>query len=161
MYPTRPLVCHIYPAEINPFIALSPASKACPPEAWAETGPLLQRRGRLMDAQMRELIQTSRDTDAREVDSKQRLCAALRLDATALAGEGFVVYSPGRDELLAELRRALEPPGADHPDHPGPWRFISNQAATIEALAALGAVSTLVSGTDGLTFEYLGFKPAG
>ncbi len=157
MYPTRPLVCHIYPDEINPFIALNPKNKACPPEAWAESGPLLQRDGRLMDANIQELIETSRETDMREVDAKQRLCTALGLDSTSLAGEGFVVYAPGRSELLTELRRAVVP---DDAAHAGTWRFISNQAATIAALGKLGAVGTLVGAADRLPFEYLGFKAA-
>jgi Fe-S-cluster containining protein len=157
MYPTRPLVCRIYPAEINPFIALNPANKGCPPEAWAPSGPLLERKGRLMDAHMRELIEISRDTDMREVEAKRRLCAALGFDATAMSGEGFVVYSPERSELLAELCSSRESADAPRTDT---WRFISNRATTIDALAALGAVGTLVGAGDRLPFEYLGFKPA-
>ncbi|MDB6084618.1 MAG: hypothetical protein JWN43_2499, partial [Gammaproteobacteria bacterium] len=34
IYERRPLVCRIYPAEINPFVVLEPEKKACPPEAW-------------------------------------------------------------------------------------------------------------------------------
>lgn len=157
MYPTRPLVCRIYPAEINPFIALVPANTACPPDAWATHAPLLQRKGRLMDAGIRDLIQESRDTDMREVDAKQRLCATLRLSDTAMAAEGFVVHSPGRSEMLAALSRSLEHPDASPP---GIWRFISNQAATVDALGSLGASCTLVSAAGRLPFEYLGFKPA-
>ena len=167
IYSTRPLVCRVYPAEINPFIALLPANKGCPPEAWTPDRPLLLRDGRLMDERIRKSIATSRDTDEREVEAKGRLCAALRLDSTAMAGEGFVVYSPDRGELLAELHRAHEPSdagaahaGAAHAGAAGTWRFISNQAATIDALSALGAVGTLVGATDELPFEYLGFKPA-
>jgi Fe-S-cluster containining protein len=33
IYERRPLVCRIYPAEINPFVQLEPQKKACPPEA--------------------------------------------------------------------------------------------------------------------------------
>jgi hypothetical protein len=151
-------VCRIYPAEINPFIELQPAHKACPPEAWTTDRPLLQRSGRLMDAGIRQLIQESRGTDVREVQAKQRMCAMLRLDSAAMAGEGFVVYSRHRGEMLAALTR----PGGDAEPTapPSAWRFISNQAATVAALVSLGAVGTLVGTADVLPFEYLGFKPA-
>ncbi len=45
IYERRPLVCRIYPAEVNPFIQLNAASKACPPEAWV-SGNTLVSRGR-------------------------------------------------------------------------------------------------------------------
>lgn len=34
IYQRRPLVCRIYPAEINPHIMLDTATKDCPPESW-------------------------------------------------------------------------------------------------------------------------------
>lgn len=158
MYPDRPLVCRIYPAEINPFIELRPANKACPPEAWTTDRPLLQRDGRLMDASIRELIHESRETDVDEIHSKQQLCDTLGIDSTAMAGEGFVVYSPDRRDMLAELIRV-----AKHPESHSSaavWRFISNQTKTVAALNSLGAMSLLVNSADALPFEYLGFKPA-
>jgi hypothetical protein len=109
-----------------------------------------------MDARIVDLIQESRDTDVRDLAAKRRLCETLRLDCAAMAGEGFVVYSPGRAEMLAELNRPA--PDAGSAPHPSTWRFISNRAATVDALASLGAVSTLVSSADVLPFEYLGFK---
>jgi Fe-S-cluster containining protein len=157
MYADRPLVCRIYPAEINPFIELRPENKACPPEAWTTDRPLLQRNGRLMDDGIRQLIQESRETDVREVEAKRRLCATLRLDSTALAGEGLVVYSPHRGEMLAELTRPVG--HAERPAAASTWRFMSNQVATVAALVSLGAVGTLVGAADVLPFEYLGFKP--
>jgi hypothetical protein len=111
-----------------------------------------------MDAGIRELIRESRDTDIREVAAKRRLCYTLGLDAAAIAGEGFVVYSPGRGEMLAELIRSLEHP--DSPAHPENWRLISHQAATVDALAALGAVSAHGNTAHAVPFDYLGFKPA-
>jgi Fe-S-cluster containining protein len=158
MYPDRPLVCRIYPAEINPFIELQPKNKACPPEAWSTDSPLFQRNGRLMDTAIRELVLESRDTDAREVEFKRQLCSTLGIDSTALAGEGFVVHSPDRREMLVELVRVVE-----HPE-PQPsatrWQFMSNQTATVDALTAMGAVISLVNRAIPRPFEYLGFKPA-
>jgi Fe-S-cluster containining protein len=158
VYSHRPLICRTYPAEINPFIELVPANKACPPEAWTTDRPLLQRAGRMTDNAVRDSIQQSRDADSRDVETKRRLCEALQLDCAAMANEGFVVYSPGRAQLLAELMRL-----ADHLDSatpPAAWRFISNQAATVDALVSLGAIGTLVRQTDVVPFEYLGFKAA-
>jgi Fe-S-cluster containining protein len=48
----RPLVCRIYPAEINPFVALVPGNKGCPAEAWKSDLPILQRAGRIVDARL-------------------------------------------------------------------------------------------------------------
>ncbi|MBN3821364.1 YkgJ family cysteine cluster protein, partial [Paraburkholderia sp. Se-20369] len=50
IYLERPLVCRIYPAEINPFVELSPQGKSCPPDAWHAT-PLL-RAGSIVDDQV-------------------------------------------------------------------------------------------------------------
>jgi Fe-S-cluster containining protein len=166
IYHRRPLVCRIYPAEINPFVQLDPANKACPPEAWAADRPLLQRRGRLMDAALRRDIQESRDTDARTVEVKRRLCAALHLGCAALADEGFVVYSPERPVLLAALDRAADDPdiadsGVTDPDAEtadASWRFVSNRPETIESLSGRGAVGSLMGAGIYPSFEYLGFR---
>jgi len=157
IYERRPLVCRVYPAEINPFIRLDPARKACPTEAWDAQHPLLLRDGRVVDARVRENIRQSRDTDAREVEIKRRLCMALNLNAAALADEGFVVHSPDRAVLLAELARAMEQTDAISAD--AQWCFVSNRAETVAALAALGAVAAF-AGARGLSpAEYLGFHP--
>jgi len=120
--------------------------------------PLFQRNGRLMDAGIRELIQESRDTDIREVESKRRLCSTLGIDSAALAGEGFVVHSPERSEMLAELTRVVRHPEAHYST--AAWQLISNQTATVDSLASLGAMISLVNRASSLPFEYLGFKPA-
>ncbi len=36
IYEIRPLVCRIYPAEVNPFVILERDKKACPQEAWTD-----------------------------------------------------------------------------------------------------------------------------
>jgi Fe-S-cluster containining protein len=156
IYERRPLVCRIYPSEINPFIQLNPANKACPPEAWTVDHPLIQRDGRVADERVREDIQQSRETDARDVEIKRRICAALMLNSTALADEGFVVYSPNGAALLTELARAVDDPdGGTIETH---WRFISNRAETIASLALHGAVGSRVHQRDNGPFEYLGFR---
>lgn len=158
IYERRPLVCRIYPAEINPFVALDPARKACPPEAWTADHPLLQRDGRLVDDVIRRDIQKSRDTDADNVEVKRRLCHALGFDRAALADEGFVVYSPDRLVLLAAIEQAVADVGAAPADEP--WRFVSNRAETVDSLAGRGAVGERVSAGVHPAFEYIGFRPA-
>jgi Fe-S-cluster containining protein len=162
IYDRRPLVCRIYPAEINPLVQLDPVNKACPPEAWAADRPLLQRRGRLADAAVRRDIQQSRDTDARSVEIKRRLCTALHLECAALADEGFVVYSPERPVLLAALDRALTDPGITDRDAEmadASWRFVSNRPETIGSLSGRGAVGSLMGAGAHPSFEYIGFRP--
>ena len=58
IYERRPLVCRIYPMEINPHIPLNPAIKECPPESW-EKGPDLIVGGELVDQELAGLIQRS------------------------------------------------------------------------------------------------------
>lgn len=154
IYERRPLVCRIYPAEINPFVQLDPAGKLCPPEAWASDRPLLQRDGRVVDAVVRQDIQVSRDTDAQNTDIKRRLCAALQIDCAALVDEGFVLYSPDRAVLLSALVRAID--GHD-PQPEASWRFVSNQSGTIDALTQRGALGAVVGAGVNASFEYLGF----
>ncbi len=156
IYERRPLVCRIYPAEINPFIALEPRAKACPADAWAAHHPLLQRNGVLADDSLRRSIELSRDTIARETGARLRLCVALGVMDTALAQEGFVVHSPPIAALLSALSQAMSP--ADDAPLPPQWRFVSNQAATLADLAGRGAIAIEArAGVPGP--EYLGFKP--
>lgn len=158
IYERRPLVCRVYPAEINPFIQLDPTRKVCPTEAWGAEHPLLLRDGRIVDARVREDIRRSRETDRREVEIKQRLCVAMNFNAAALADEGFVVHSPDCAVLLTELTRAMQLTGAVRAD--AQWCFVSNRAETVAALAALGAVAVLAEVRGMSPSEYLGFHPA-
>lgn len=93
IYERRPLVCRIYPMEINPHIPLNPAIKECPPESW-ETGPDLIIGGELVDQQLKELIQRSRQADRDEIQTKEAICALLGIRTTALKGDGFTAYLP-------------------------------------------------------------------
>lgn len=158
IYERRPLVCQIYPAEINPFIELEPPKKACPTEAWAAPHPLLMRDGVLMDDAVRAAIQRSRDTDALETDLKRRLCTELSIGDAALAQEGFVVYSPTVDTLLSALSRARESSGAA--TTLTPWRFVTNRSETVRDLALQGAVAVHSRSSDDTPYRYFGFKSA-
>jgi Fe-S-cluster containining protein len=163
IYERRPLVCKIYPAEINPFVQLEPRNKACPPQAWAAHHPLLQRKGVVADEAVRRDIQSSRDTDERDTRVKLRLCKALDVSDTALAAEGFVVYSPAIAVLLGALSQAMV--ATDAAPDLNPWRFLSNQSGTVDSLMAGGATAALGGVPelpDGLAppHEYIGFKAA-
>jgi Fe-S-cluster containining protein len=157
IYERRPLVCRIYPAEINPFIALEPAKKACPAEAWTADRPLLARNGVVADPELQRTILESRDTDARETGIKREVCSILNLAAAALAEEGFVVHSPPADALRDALARAMRSAGGAAPLNQ--WRFISNRADTVDQLLQSGAVAVLASSDEPMPFQYLGFKP--
>ncbi|MGF6490053.1 YkgJ family cysteine cluster protein [Pseudomonas frederiksbergensis] len=93
IYERRPLVCRIYPMEINPHIPLNPAIKECPPESWV-TGPDLIIGGELVDQELVGLIQRSRQADRDEIQTKEAICALLGIRTTALKGDGFTAYLP-------------------------------------------------------------------
>ncbi|AXJ06816.1 zinc/iron-chelating domain-containing protein [Pseudomonas fluorescens] len=93
IYERRPLVCRIYPAEINPHIPLNPAAKDCPPESW-EQGPELIVGGELVDQELVTLIQRSRQADRDDIRIKDAICGLLGIRTTALKGDGFTAYLP-------------------------------------------------------------------
>jgi Fe-S-cluster containining protein len=158
IYDKRPLTCRIYPAEVNPFIELTPAHKACPPEAWTPGLRPLSRAGHLVDESTHATIQQSRAIAETDVPLKQQLCGLLGIDHAAIWNEGFVAYSPARAALLTALRQVQNglPTQAPSPT----WHFVSNRRTTVEALASVGASSSSADNSnDTAPFEYLGFFP--
>jgi len=109
IYERRPLVCRIYPAEINPHIPLNPAAKDCPPESWQQ-GPLLIVGGELVDQELLELIQRSRQADRDDIRIKDAICAALGIRTTALKGDGFTAYLPQMDAFAAVIDQVSSQP---------------------------------------------------
>ncbi|EUB86544.1 protein of unknown function UPF0153 [Pseudomonas sp. GM30] len=109
IYERRPLVCRIYPAEINPHIPLNPAAKDCPPESWQQ-GPLLIVGGDLVDQELLELIQRSRQADRDDIRIKDAICAALGIRTTALKGDGFTAYLPQMDAFAAVIDQVAAQP---------------------------------------------------
>ncbi|TCK32889.1 putative zinc- or iron-chelating protein [Paraburkholderia sp. BL8N3] len=158
IYEQRPLVCRIYPAEINPFIALTPVHKACPPEAWAPGLPPLMRAGKLVDTGILPLVQQSRDADENDIPIKQQVCALLGIDQAAISNEGFVAHSPDRLDFLAALRQASNEPVV--PALSPTWGFVSKRRSTVDVLLSVGAFSSLVDSNSTPAFEYLGFSAA-
>lgn len=158
IYETRPRVCRIYPAEINPFVTLAPEQKLCPPEAWTPERPVLAIDQKIVDATTFELIQQSRQTDMADTAAKALLCAYLDIDTAALANEGLAVFSPPRDTALGALYAACDAALADA-SLPS-WKIVSNRAATVETLLSIGALGELAVDQSAMPFEYLGFFPA-
>jgi MFS family permease len=156
IYPDRPLVCRIYPAEINPFVALKRENKACPPEAWAQDQPLFQRGEVLMDDVTSRDIAMSRAADVLDADLKSRLCLALNLASTALVHEAVSVYSPTAQTLLSALAFAIVADSCPKPA--AQWRFVSDQQETLESLAKSGGITLHLRDAEAASFQYLGFK---
>ncbi|MFI4890324.1 MAG: YkgJ family cysteine cluster protein [Steroidobacterales bacterium] len=156
IYDRRPLVCRIYPAEINPCIELKPASKSCPAEAWAAANPVLQCSGRILSAVLRGDIQKSRDTTASDAGVKQRVCTALQVRDTAPAGDGFVVHSPSIAELSSALAGAIA--AAPAPQATPGWRYVSDRPETVQHLTKSGAAAIHVRDIGATLFQYVGFK---
>jgi Fe-S-cluster containining protein len=156
IYDERPLVCRIYPAEINPFVPMVPQNKACPPEAW-QTTPL-QRQAVLVDASTYQLVQQSRLATQSETPLRIQICRELGLDHAALANEGFVIHTPDRDALLTALEQCCASPLPD--DESAQWTFVSNRSMTMEALASVGAVGYPDQRTADKAFRYHGFFPS-
>jgi Fe-S-cluster containining protein len=133
IYERRPLVCRIYPAEINPFIELVPANKVCPPEAW-RSAPVIALNGKPVGEETRALIGHSRQTDADEAPLKKDLCRILKIEVTALAGEGFAIHERDGGALLSALR-TVKADGFRREAKEVPWRLCSPWPATIIGLS--------------------------
>jgi Fe-S-cluster containining protein len=156
IYASRPLVCRIYPAEVNPFIELQPGRKSCPPEAWADEHPLFQRSGRILGAVLRGDIQASRERAADDVDVKRCLCATLQVHDTARPGEGLVVYSPAAETLMSALTAALD--ASPEPYTEAEWRFVSDRPESMLDLSNAGGVTIHARESAAMPFEFIGYK---
>ncbi|MEG1041463.1 MAG: YkgJ family cysteine cluster protein [Pseudomonas sp.] len=132
IYDSRPLVCRIYPMEINPHIPLRPEGKDCPSEAW-KSGPVLIHGQQLVDQRLAELIERSRQADRDDIRSKVAICQALGIDTSALKGNGFTAYLPDTQALDQALQQvSTEAPIA-------PWTLHVIDPALCEQLQANGA----------------------
>lgn len=133
IYERRPLVCRIYPAEINPHIPLNPAAKDCPPESW-EQGPLLIAGGELVDQELIELIQRSRQADRDDIQTKDAICALLGIRTTALKGDGFTAYLPNMSAFAAVMDQVSEQLSTNAPSE---WLFhLSGEDVAGQVVAA-------------------------
>jgi Fe-S-cluster containining protein len=156
IYEDRPLVCRIYPAEINPLITLKRENKACPPEAWAKEQPLLLRGDVLTDKVISRDIEMSRAADVLDAGVKSRLCLALNVAHAALVHEAVLVYSPTAQTLLSALSLATATDSRQ--ESVAQWRFVSDQQETLETLAKSGGIASHLREAEATSFQYLGFK---
>jgi Fe-S-cluster containining protein len=136
IYERRPLVCRIYPAEVNPFYEFDPGRKACPPEAWTQ-GATLIADGDPVDEGTRALIEQARRRDAEDAPRKRDVCRALGIDVAAVAGEGFAVHLRNTGAVLQALLAAKAATTDDSSDG-ARWRLYSPRAATVESLRMAG-----------------------
>lgn len=134
IYDRRPLVCRIYPVEINPHIPLRPEGKDCPPEAWQQ-GPVLIHGTQLIDAELEALVQASRQADRDDIAAKVAVCQALGMTTSALKGNGFTAYLPDMGAFAAALAQVPEDDGA-------PWTLHVQDEGLVTSLQAHGLHTT-------------------
>jgi Fe-S-cluster containining protein len=133
IYDRRPLVCRIYPMEINPHIPLNTAVKECPSESW-EKGPDLIVGGELVDQELAGLIHRSRQADRDEIQTKDAICALLGIRTTALKGDGFTAYLPDMTAFATTLDEVI---GQSLPEWGSEWQFhLSGEDVAGQVLAA-------------------------
>ncbi|QVM97564.1 YkgJ family cysteine cluster protein [Pseudomonas sp. SORT22] len=147
IYEIRPLVCRIYPMEINPHIPLRPEAKDCPGEAW-QSGPALIHGNQLVDKRLAELIERSRQADRDDIRAKVAICQALGIDVSALKGNGFTAYLPD----TAALAQALQQPALEQPLAPWTLHVVDPQLS-----AELEACGAQVCSEPGLYYSFIGF----
>ena len=146
IYETRPLVCRIYPVEINPHIPLRPESKDCPPEAW-EQGPELIHGQLPVDPQLAALVQASRQADRDDIAAKVAVCQALGMTTSALKGNGFTAYLPEMTAFAGALEHMSTP-------QLGSWSLHVENDELTGTLRALGLHATSETPTY---YAFIGF----
>lgn len=159
IYERRPRACRVYPAEVNPFIALDRAGKLCPPEAWQSSAVLQNDGGEWTDPEVAGAIVGMRDADARDAAVKERLCANLEITTSGLSNEGVVIHAPARDRLLAALQSACAAVDTARKSNER-WQVVSNRKGTLDLLRSAGTASVAATSLDGGVARYLGFLPA-
>lgn len=106
IYEDRPLVCRIYPMEINPFLMLRPEEKVCPPEVW-EVGEVICS-DRIVDPVLEDQIQRSRQADREDAKAKVLVCAAMGMSVAAWKGNALAVYLADRAQLQQAISLVRE-----------------------------------------------------
>jgi Fe-S-cluster containining protein len=159
-YERRPLVCQIYPAEINPHVRFDTAKKACPTAAWAAHHPLLFTDRKLVGAELQTKVDQWRAAETQDLIVKRQLCSALQISDAAVAQEGFLVFTPPRDVLLRTLDAAIRGwyEVSEEMSSATPWRFVTDRADTAESLARKRAVVMATGSTAAMPCQYIGFK---
>lgn len=134
IYESRPLVCRIYPVEINPHIPLRPQNKDCPPEAWQQ-GPELIHGALPVDRALLALVEASRQADREDIAAKVAVCECLGMTTSALKGNGFTAWLPEMKAFAAALEQV--PALAD-----ASWALHVEQPELMNELQVLGLETT-------------------
>lgn len=145
IYDERPLVCRIYPMEINPFIVLRPENKICPPEVWEEGEILFTDR--IVDPALADQVERSRQADRDDAQAKIAICEAMGLNIAAWKGNALAVYLPDRAQLFEAIRSYDT--GIAAPVHPD-WKVRVDAPALRQQLHQVG-----VALDDRLQTEYI------
>lgn len=133
-YAQRPRICRIYPLESRPFEPMQPAQRKCPPDAWIDGLPVIERDGLPADAEAAAIIGAHRAEMIADVTIKARLARVIGLAETALAGEGLAVCPVAPDVLV----EALDVAARGAPDVASPWGLVTNRRTTQAMLADMG-----------------------
>jgi hypothetical protein len=146
VYEHRPRACRVYPAEVNPFIALDPAAKLCPPEAW-QTDDVLQ---------VDHAIVGMREADFSEAAMKAALCQRLAITTAGLSNEGVVAHAPSPQRLLDALAAVM---AGDVSASTGDWTFVSHRAATRTLLDSAGTTHVAATALADVAATFMPFVP--
>jgi Fe-S-cluster containining protein len=138
IYDRRPLVCRIYPAEINPHIPLRAEHKDCPPQAW-EQGPVLMHDGKPVALELEQLIERSRQADRDDIAAKAAICKLLGIRTMALKGEGFTAFLPDMGHFVQAAGRVAQL-GLAASAGAQPWSLLAPDEALIARLEETGAM---------------------
>lgn len=149
IYERRPLVCRIYPMEINPHIPLRPEAKDCPPEAWGN-GEALIHRDRVVDPRLLELIERSRQADREDIRNKALICQRLGIDTSALKGNGFTAYLPD----TTALRQAMIETAGETDTALAAWTLHVEDG---DLAGKLGSAGARVTGVGAGYYSFIGF----
>lgn len=134
IYSERPLVCRIYPMEVNPFIALEPEAKECPSNAWSQPlGEQLIASDGQPPRALQQLIESSRQADREDAQAKVDICRHLGFTTAAWKGNGFTVFFPTGEQL----RQAISLRGQEQAPEVQ-WKVRAHGEPVLEQLAQLG-----------------------
>ncbi|WP_397449605.1 YkgJ family cysteine cluster protein [Pseudomonas sp. NA-150] len=154
IYDRRPLVCRIYPMEINPHIPLRPEAKDCPTESWQQ-GPDLIVGGNVVDTQLLALIEQSRQADRDEIAAKDAICQLLGIRTTALKGNGFAAYLPDMQAFAAAVQQISEADALPELSAESGWSF---HVAGVEIAQTLQRAGAHVVSSDPLNYTFISLQ---
>lgn len=120
IYDERPLVCRIYPMEINPFIELKPENKDCPTDAWKQGDVIVSDSG--AEPTLASLIQVSRLADRVDARAKISICNRMGINVAAWKADALVIHFPARERFL-EAINAEYSTSEDDASELGTWKL--------------------------------------